>query len=355
MIRKGRQGCGCGCAPLVGGLLLLAVAALAGAVWARRVAERPFQGYAGTSKTVEIEPGSSATRILERLAAEGVIADPRLARLWLVYVLGNPPLAAGEYRFEGPLTIRQAIDKLRRGDVVTHPVTIVEGLTLGETAAQLAASGLGDEKRFRAAMADPAAIRDLDPKAKDLEGYLFPDTYAFPKGTGEAAIVATLTRTFRDRFEAGVRPLLAARTDSGPGRDLRSVVTLGSLVEKEARAAEERALIAGVYTRRLAIGMALQADPTVIFIRKRRGDWDGNLRRVDLEIDDPYNTYRFPGLPPGPIASPGLPSLVAAAAPAETRHLYFVSRNDGTHVFAESLAEHNRNVQEWQKRYWRRR
>ena len=133
------------------------------------------------------------------------------------------------------------------------------------------------------------------------------------------------------------------------------MVTLASLVEKEAKAAEERPLIAGVYARRLEIGMALQADPTVIFIRKRRGDWDGNLRRVDLEIDDPYNTYRYPGLPPGPIASPGLASLVAAAAPAETRALYFVSRNDGTHVFAETLAEHNRNVQEWQKLYWRRR
>lgn len=339
-----------GCGRLAGLLfLLLCAAALAAVVWARRAAERPFQGYAGAAKTVEIEPGSSATRILERLAAEGVIADARLARLWLVYVLGNPSLGAGEYRFEGPLTIRQVVDKLRRGDVVTHAVTIVEGLTLGETAAQLEASGVGAEKAFRAAMADPTAIRDLDPEARDLEGYLFPDTYAFPRDTPEPAIVAALVRTFRERYEAGVRQLAA------PGRTVRAVVTLASLVEKEARAPEERPLIAGVYAHRLAIGMALQADPTVIFIRKRRGDWNGNLRRVDLEIDDPYNTYRVPGLPPGPIASPGLSSLIAAAAPAATRHLYFVSRNDGTHVFAASLAEHNRNVEEWQKRYWRRR
>jgi UPF0755 protein len=337
---------GCGCALVA--LLLAGAAAMAAAWWIWRVAETPYQGYAGESVTVEVEPGTSATQILAQLATAGVVADARLARLWLVYVLRDPPLAAGEYRFAGPLTGRQVIAKLERGDVVTHPVTIVEGLTLAETAAALAASGLGDERRFRAAMTDPAPILDLDPKARDLEGYLFPSTYSFAKGTEETAIVATLVRTFRDTFAAAAQPLPAGRT-------VRDTVTLASLVEKEAKAAAERPLIAGVYARRLEIGMALQADPTVIFIRKRRGDWDGNLHRVDLEIDDPYNTYRYPGLPPGPIASPGVASLVAAATPAATRALYFVSRNDGTHAFAETLAQHNRNVQEWQKLYWRRR
>jgi UPF0755 protein len=133
------------------------------------------------------------------------------------------------------------------------------------------------------------------------------------------------------------------------------VVTLASIVEKEARLAEERATIGGVYANRLARGIALYADPTVIYALKSQGTWDGNLRRPDLQLDSPYNTYRYPGLPPGPICSPGLASLRAAAAPAEVPYLYFVGRNDGSHVFAETLSEHNRNVDEWQRRYWRRR
>jgi UPF0755 protein len=130
---------------------------------------------------------------------------------------------------------------------------------------------------------------------------------------------------------------------------------LASIVEKEARLDEERPRIASVYVNRLRIGMALYADPTIIFALKRRGVWDGNLRRADLALDDPYNTYRFAGLPPGPICSPGLASLRAAAAPEEGTFLYFVGRNDGSHVFAETLAEHNRNVERWQKQYWRER
>ncbi len=197
-------------------------------------------------------------------------------------------------------------------------------------------------------MRDPARIADLDPDAPDLEGYLFPDTYRFARGTGEAAIVDELVATFRRRYRDRLAGELA------PG-ELRRLVTLASIVEKEARLDDERPLIAGVFANRLRRGMPLQADPTVIYALILLDRWDGNLRRPDLRIDSPYNTYRYPGLPPGPICSPGLASLEAAAAPADTPYLYFVSRNDGSHVFAATLAEHNRNVERWQRQYWRER
>ena len=167
-----------------------------------------------------------------------------------------------------------------------------------------------------------------------------------------------MVETFRSRT-ADLLAVLAGDDSTGeadePDDGLRELVTLASIVEKECRLDEERPLVAGVYAHRLRIGMGLYADPTVIYALKKLGRWDGNLRRPDLKLDSPYNTYVGPGLPPGPICSPGLASLEAAAAPADIPYLYFVSRNDGSHVFARTLAEHNRNVSKWQKQYWRER
>ena len=160
-----------------------------------------------------------------------------------------------------------------------------------------------------------------------------------------------LVEEFRRRFEREVRPLLAP----GDGRGVRELVILASLVEKEARLDAERPLVAAVYANRLRRGMGLYADPTLIYGLKLAGRWDGDLRRRDLEADSPWNTYRVPGLPPGPICSPGAASLRAAARPADSPFLYFVSRNDGSHVFATTLTEHNRNVEIWQKRFFRER
>jgi UPF0755 protein len=326
------------------------IGAGAGGLWAWRQLARPYQGFTGEAVTVEVESGSSAREILRHLESAGVLRNAILARLYLVHVLRDPPLRAGEYEFRGAAAATAVVDKLVRGDVLLHSATVVEGLTLEETAAALSAGGLGEAAAFLAAMRDPGPIADLDPLAKDLEGYLFPDTYAFPRAAGEAAIVVAMVRTFRDRYDAEVAPLLSA-----PRPALRELVTLASIVEKEARLDAERPRIASVYRNRLRIGMGLYADPTIIFALKKRGVWDGNLRRPDLLLDDPYNTYRFPGLPPGPICSPGLASLRAAAAPEEGTFLYFVSRNDGSHVFASTLAEHSRNVERWQRRYWRER
>ena len=331
-------------------LLLLIPVAMFGWSWFKL--QRPHQGYEGTEKTVTIKQGTPVGEILQKLEREGVIADAKLARSYLIYFMGDPTIQAGQYVFEGPLTTADVLRKLVRGDVVTNSVTLVEGLTLEETAEQLARKEFGRREIFLDIMRSPELISDFDPDAPDLEGYLFPETYSFASGTSERQIVSTLVKTFKDRFESEVRPLLA---EGRQGRTVRQVVTLASIVEKEARIESERPLIAAVYQNRVDRGIGLHADPTVIYALKRVGRWNGNIRRDDLRIDSPYNTYRYAGLPPGPIASPGLASLRAAAAPPDVTYLYFVSRNDGSHVFAETLSEHNRNVEQWQRRYWRER
>lgn len=326
---------------------LIALGLAAGAWW---LIQQPW-GTPGAETTFVARPGQSAREILIGLESAGVVRDARLARLYLVHVLGDPPLLAGEYRFKTPATLDEVLSKLIRGDVVTYVLTLIEGLTLDETAEEITRQGFGDRAALRREMSDPGRIADLDPAAVDLEGYLFPDSYQFARGTPESEIVSTLVRTFRKRWRAQVEP----RLGTGPPPSVREIVILASIVEKEARLDEERPRIAGVYRNRLEQGIALYADPTVIFALKLKGLWNGNLRRPDLRFDSPYNTYVYAGLPPGPICSPGAASLTAAAAPEDVPYLYFVSRNDGSHVFAETLAEHNRNVEEHQRRYWQRR
>lgn len=334
---------------LWGGLLAVAGAAVV-AAWAWSTLSRPYQGFSGEEKRIVVAAGSSASTILRQLASEGVLADARLARFHLVYQLGDPPLQAGEYLFRGPATAAEVLAKLIAGEVVLRPVTVIEGLTLEETAAALVAAGFGQEPALLAAMRSPEKIADLDPEARDLEGYLFPDTYSFAANASAGEIVSAMVANFRRRFDAEVAPKVPAIGGWTP----RRLVTLASIVEKETQRGDERPLVAAVYRNRLEQGIGLYADPTVIFALKRLGRWNGNLTRTDLGLESPYNTYRFGGLPPGPIASPGLAALLAAAQPATVDYLYFVSKNDGSHVFARTLAEHNRNVEEWQKRYWRR-
>ena len=332
-------------------LLLLGLAAIAGgAYWALEVLKKPFPEHLAPL-VVQVESGSGATQILEQLHRAGVLPNVLLARTYLVHQLDDPPLIAGEYRFEEPLDTRQVLAKLIRGEIVTYPVTLIEGLTFDEVAEHLAREGFGDLETFRREVRRGERIHDLDPAANTLEGYLYPDTYRFARGTSEKDIIGALLDNFRRHYRKELESRLASRDDIS----LRDLVILASIVEKEARLQEERAQIASVYTNRLRNGIALYADPTVIYALKLQNTWDGNIRRADLRIDSPYNTYLYPGLPPGPICSPRLASLIAAAEPADTPYFFFVSRNDGSHVFARTLSEHNRNVEEWQRRYWRRR
>lgn len=334
----------------LGILVLIAAVPLAMAGWQGLRLMRPYQGFEGESKRVIIAPGSSAGQILALLAEEGVIEDARLARFYLVYFLRDPALKAGEYEFTGAESLRQVLGKISRGEVARHPITLVEGLTLEETAEQLAKEGFGERETFLSLMRSPELIADLDPEAQDLEGYLFPETYNFTLGMSEREIVSTLVKTFRARFDKQVAPRLAARPGA-PG--VRHVVVLASIIEKEAQTEGDRPLIAAVYENRLDQKIALMADPTVIFALKHRGVWNGNIRKSDLALDSPYNTYKYPGLPPGPIASPGVASLRAAASPAPVPYLYFVSKNDGTHAFATTYPEHQANVERWQRQYFR--
>jgi UPF0755 protein len=328
-------------------LLVLVGAGLAAALFYVR-AQQPYRGFAGAEEFVEIPSGASSRAIGDRLVSHGVIRDLQTYRLTVWLSGEGRRLKAGEYRFDRAMTPREVIDKIARGDVFVVSLTFPEGLTVAEMAKIFESHGLGVAATFVDAARNGGLIRDLDPAAKDLEGYLFPETYAVPRKTDAPALVRLMVERFHRVFTQELRDAAAARQLS-----TRQAVTLASIVEKETAKAEERPLVAAVYVNRLRIGMALQCDPTVIFALTRAGTYDGNLRRTDLMVDSPYNTYRYPGLPPGPIASPGRASLEAAVHPADADALYFVSRNDGSHVFAKTLAEHNQNVQKYQVQYFR--
>ncbi len=330
-------------------LLLLVLAAAGAAVWITRTVSAPYAGFTG-EQFVDIPPGESTRGIGRRLVAAGVVRDELTFRLAVRWHARGRSLKAGEYRFSEPATPTAVIDRLARGDVYLLPLTIPEGLTAEEMARVFEQSGLGPASAFVAAAREPAAIRDIDPDADSLEGYLFPDTYHLPRRTDGEALVDRMVRRFKAVFDEDLRARVKAS-----GLTVRQVMSLAALVEKETARGEERPLVAAVYRNRLRIGMPMQADPTVVYALKRAGRWNGNIRKADLQIDSPYNTYRYPGLPPGPIASPGKASIEAVLSPAPVDYLYFVSRNDGSHAFATTLAEHNRNVQRWQVQYFRER
>ena len=331
-------------------LIAIVAAVVIGAAgwWMYSRVIEPYRGYSEPEVFVDIPSGSPPAAIGSRLVAAGVVRDARTfqAALWISG--RSRSLRAGEYRFDAPLHALDVIDKIARGDVYRRRLTFREGLTIGEMAQVFEQRGFGIADDFRKAAQNAELIRDLDPVAADLEGYLFPETYALPRGTTAAAVVAQMVDGFKNALTPEIREQAAAA-----GLSIRQLVTLASLVEKETSAAAERPLVAAVYANRLKIGMGMQADPTVIYALQKAGKYDGNLRRDDLQFDSPYNTYRYPGLPPGPIAAPGKASLQAAAQPAAVDYLYFVSKNDGTHVFATTLAEHNKNVFTWQVEYFR--
>jgi UPF0755 protein len=295
---------------------------------------------------VEIRRGWNSGTILRTLEQNGVLRDDFVPLIYLKLLRRGDSLKAGVYEFEGPASALDILEKLIAGDVVLRTVTIREGLDRFAIARLMIAEGFGTEDEWTAITGDPALISDLAPDADSLEGYLFPDTYKLAPGTGVREIVRSMVANFRRSF-GGEIAFIAT------GLQVHETVTLASIVETEARLPEERPVIASVYVNRIEKKMPLQADPTVIYALKLAGTWDGNITRADLQFESPYNTYRQRGLPPGPIANPGLASLRAASSPATTPYFYFVSRNDGSHVFSRTLAEHNRAVNEYQRRYWR--
>lgn len=322
---------------------VVVVLTLAGAAWVAWDLYHPYRGFTG-NEIVEITPGTDAPAIANLLVARGVLAHklPFILR----YGTGrtHDRLKAGEYLFDRPLRPLDVYRKLIRGEVYLHPVVIPEGSDRFDMAGIFAERLAIDPNDFLRCTEQTALIHDLDPEAQSLEGYLFPDTYRFPRRVTAATVIVTMVARFRHVLQTRFLPEIT--TGSG---DLHDVVTLASLVEKETPDPAERPIVAGVFTRRIEKGMLLQCDPTVIYAARLAHKAIGPIRQSDLNFDSPYNTYRRAGLPPGPISSPGESSLRAAFHPADGDVLYFVSNNHGGHLFARTLAEHQRNVARYKK------
>ena len=334
-------------------LLLIIVAVIIGVVVAGVYlvlsgSETPYKGYEAAEQFVDVPAGASPGTIARRLADAGVVRDVPTFRFALARSGQARRLQAGEYRFDRPLRPREVIDMLARGAVYLRPITFREGLTIRQMAAVYQEAGLGSAAQFIKAASNASLIADVDPDARDREGYLFPSTYSMSRRATAEQLVEQMVAAFRDVLTADLANRAVAR-----GLSVRELVTLASLVEKVTAKSDERPLVAAVYSNRMKIGMGMQCDPTVIYALERAGRYTGNLTREDLRFDSPYNTYRYAGLPPGPIAAPGRASLEAAAGPADVPYIYFVSRNDGSHAFAATLEEHNRNVFEYQVKPFR--
>ncbi len=324
--------------------LLLAVIVLVGAAAAYCAWElhRPYAGWSGTSADLVLAPGLDAGSMLEVLHGGGVVRRPGLLRAWLLLRGGGGSLHAGEYHFDEPSTPLGVLERLRRGDVVLHALTVPEGLPLEEVADQFAEAGFASYGELLAVFRDPGPIRLLDSKADDLEGYLFPDTYHFPGNVSARQIAQAMV----DRFIEVIGSDYVARAQ-GVGLSLRQAVTLGSMIERETGLPAERARVSRVFHNRLRLGMRMQCDPTVYYALRKAGRPVSRLYSKHLEFESPWNTYRVRGLPPGPIANPGEASLFAAISPADGDELYFVARPDGGHVFSGDLGSHQRAVVQW--------
>ncbi len=305
----------------------------------QRYAADPLSGPAGET-FVTVPPGQGFNKILDTLAGAGVVEDP--LRFELVARMGgfDRDIKAGEYRFSSGLSPLEILRMLTEGKVFLHRLTVPEGYTMNQIAGVVEQAGLGTADAFLGLAADPEFVKSRGIHAASLEGYLFPDTYHFPRQVTTEAVVDAMLQRFRKVFTDEWR-----KRAEEIGMTVHEVVTLASIIEKETGAAVERPVIASVFHNRMDRNMRLQSDPTVIY---GIPEFDGNLTRKHLNTTTPYNTYRIGGLPPGPIASPGAAALEATLYPAETKYLYFVSRGDGTHVFSTSLKAHNAAVRKYQ-------
>ena len=288
-----------------------------------------------TETFVELAPGSSTIQMGRQLEAAGVVRSQYAFDLmrWV----RRRTLKAGEYRFDHPAPITEVYARISRGDVYTRTVVIPEGANIFEIADRLEQAGLGSRQDFLDAAASQAKlVADMDPKAASLEGYLFPDTYHFARKATQAQICAAMVRRFR-----------AVAGQIGLKGNVHRVVTMASLVERETAVDAQRPLVASVFENRLAKKMPLMTDPSVIYGLELDGRWRGAIYGSDLKLDTPYNTYLHTGLPPGPVANPGLRSLRAAMTPAKTDYLFFVAAGanpQGGSLFSSTIEEHARDV-----------
>jgi UPF0755 protein len=316
--------------------VLIGLIAMGGFLWLNQPIGGPIQ-----PQLVDIPPGTPFTQISRILHENHLIRSK-----WFFTLLGrvqrvDRKMIPGEYELHAGMRPTELLKKLVKGEVYQHALTIPEGYNVGQIADILDQKNLARKQDILRLNRDPAFIQRLKVQAPTLEGYLFPDTYQFSRYTPPESII----RTFVNRFHEIVTPELKNRA-SIMGMSLQEVLTLASVVEKETGLAAERPLVSGVFHNRLQRGIPLQSDPTVIYALE---SFDGNIRKADLSVDSPYNTYKVRGLPPGPIANPGLASILAALYPTQTDFVYFVARNDGSHQFSVTLDEHNKAVNQYQR------
>jgi len=305
-----------------------------------------YAGQPADSQAVEkfmiVNPGQGFKAFSERLYQAGIIKHPAKFN-WLARITRqDKSIKAGEYKLSSAMPPGEILEILVNGKVLLHKLTIPEGYQLRQIAALVASLGLAPETDFLKAATDTSLMRKMEIDAETFEGYLFPETYYFPQNAGSEAIISAMVK----RFQTVFKPEWESRANVLK-LSIHQVVTLASLIEKETGVAFERPIISSVFHNRLKRNMRLESDPTVIY---GLADYDGNITRKHLTTPTPYNTYTIYGLPPGPIASPGIDALEAALNPADTQFLYFVSRGDKTHQFSTNIKDHNRAVGKYQLR-----
>jgi UPF0755 protein len=298
--------------------------------------------YSHEEQVVEIKPGMTLRQVSHYLTDKKLLDEPSAFVLYTYFQGKQNRIQAGEYRFSPSMPPWKILESLTNGTAILYTVTIPEGYRITEIAELLEKKGLVNKEEFIAETRDKELLDALQvPSGGSLEGYLYPETYKFSKAAGAKRIVKTLVDTFKLRVQ---KPELMQQAKAGK-LTFHEIVTLASLIEKETGLGTERKLISSVFHNRLVKKMRLQTDPTVIYAMV---NFDGNIRKKDLSIDSPYNTYKHFGLPPGPIASPGLDSIRAALAPDHSDFLYFVSRKDGSHQFSTNYEDHTRAIQKYQ-------
>jgi UPF0755 protein len=322
--------------------LVLAFGAASIVVQQARTALSPVSDRPSATRVFAVASGETLGRIAARLEGEGLVRSAFAFKLLARWRDRESALQAGEYSLSPAMTPDAILTRIFRGRVVTYELVIPEGFTVAQIAERVAAAELAERDAFLEVARSAAIATSFGVEGETLEGYLYPETYRMPRGLSAEEVARVLV----DHFLALWRNLEPAAVAAG--LSMREVATLGSIIEKETGAPEERPLIASVFLNRIARGMRLETDPTVIY---GIPNFDGNIRRRHLEdTSNPYNTYVIPGLPPGPIASPGRAALEAVLKPADTEYLFFVSRNDGTHVFSKTYREHVAAVSRYQKR-----
>lgn len=323
-------------------LVLLVVASLFFSSWFLWEYHHP-RNIISPNTVFEIKKGSSASWIAQQLKKENIIKNkwPFLFAYKVFFTKEN--LIAGEYEFNPPISVKEVLKKIIKGEIKLHPITIPEGLNIWETAELLSQKYSVDNKKVLYNAQNTQLISSMDSEAQNLEGYLFPETYHIPKNTSEEELIENMVSQFKKTFN----PQWRERTRE-MGMNIREVVTLASLIEEETSVPEEKSLVSSVFHNRLKLGMKLDCDPTIIYALKKKDEYQGRLRNKDLKLDSPYNTYLYKGLPPSPISNPGKESLKAALFPSKTDYLYFVSKNDGTHKFSSTFKEHQKAVIKYQ-------